>query len=175
MMEERELMRYIHIITISLFLSCFCHVASAEETSKKDRFQKIGEAIVLDTQTELMWASQDNGKDIDWNDAESYCEKFEAGGYTDWRLPELKELATLYTKDIKNKDGYYIINFITLTDCCPWSSDTSMGGASTFSYNTGKEPFASLEEAYQARALPVRNIEKVEPHGKMVKRDTGVN
>ena len=49
-----------------------------------ERFQEMGDNIVYDSQTGLMWASRGNGKDIDWYEAETYCNKFAAGGYDDW-------------------------------------------------------------------------------------------
>ena len=161
-------MKSICFIALTVVLSCFVHIAAAEEIAHVNRFQKLGDSIIVDAHSGLMWATRDNGSDIEWDDAERYCENFEAGGYTDWRLPDLKELATLYTKGQKNRDGFFIVEHITLTDCCPWSSNTSMGGASTFSFNTGKQPFASMSDSYQARALPVRSIKQGEVHPIMV-------
>lgn len=55
-----------------------------------DRFIRTGE-IVYDTKTKLKWQSKVNGKQINRNDAISYCE---AQGL-DWRLPNLYELKSL--------------------------------------------------------------------------------
>jgi hypothetical protein len=156
-------MRLIGVITISLLFFGFSQ-AFAEEAQQNERFQVVDESIVFDAQSGLMWASQDNGKDIDWYDAERYCKEFEAGGYTDWRLPDIKELATLYTKDKKNKNGFFIIDLIQITDCCPWSSDENMGGAAIFSFKSGKRPAGYLADTYLLRALPVRSTNKMEIH-----------
>ncbi len=147
-----------------MLILCFSQGFAAEEAHENERFQVVDDTIVYDSQTGLMWASQDNGKDIDWYDANKYCKDFKAGGYTDWRLPTIKELATLYTKDKKNKSGYFIIDRITITDCCPWSSDENMGGATIFSYKTGKNPDGFLGDTYQLRALPVRSTKKMKKH-----------
>jgi len=40
----------------------------------------------------LEWLQNDNGGDIDWNSAKSYCE----GRHRGWRLPSLRELESLY-------------------------------------------------------------------------------
>ncbi len=157
-------MRIISIITIIVLFCSISLSLAAEKALQNKRFQRVDNSIVIDSQTGLMWASQDNGKDIDLYDAEKYCEDYEAGGYTDWRLPDIKELATLYTKGNKNKDGYFIADIIRVSDCCMWSSDESMGGASIFSYNTGREPFGYLHDTYQLRALPVRGTLKAGPH-----------
>jgi len=50
----------------------------------------------MDMKTCLMWASEDNGYDIKWKDAKRYCENYRGGGYTDWRMPTIDELAGLY-------------------------------------------------------------------------------
>jgi hypothetical protein len=110
-----------------------------------------------------MWASRDNGTDVDYYEAVTYCKEFQGGGYTDWRLPELDELATLYTEGKKNRDGYFITDLITLTDCCMWSAVVITGGAESFSFKTGKKPFGFMRDSYQLRALPVRSAGKEKP------------
>lgn len=51
--------------------------------------------IVLDTSTNLLWAARDNGFDIDWAKAKTYCENCRLGGYADWRMPTADERAGL--------------------------------------------------------------------------------
>jgi len=150
-------MRVLFVFFMGMLLTALPGQSTAAEMAiQADRFQAVGENIVYDAQTGLMWAAQDNGKDIDWYEANTYCKKFKAGGYDDWRLPDIKELATLYTKDKKGRSGFHIVDPITITDCCVWSADENMGGAAIFSYNTGKEPAGFLADTYQLRALPVR-------------------
>jgi len=155
-------MRIMHIVIFLLICTCFNPLAFAEDTQQKERFQKDGEAILIDSLTGLMWARQDNGKDIDWWAARDFCKDFNAGGYTDWRLPDIKELATLYTSEQSNKDGYFIAGSIKLTDCCIWSSYDILGGALTFSFNSGKRNPNSFGNTYQLRVLPVRGTSKVD-------------
>lgn len=76
----------------------------AERQATEERKQMIGDGrfisyddgTVRDTQTNLMWAAKDNGRDINWANAKSYCEKYRGGGYMDWRMPTQYELAGLY-------------------------------------------------------------------------------
>jgi hypothetical protein len=56
-------------------------------------FMDSKEGVVLDTKTNLMWAAKDNGSDINWANAKSYCENYRGVGYTDWRMPTQNELA----------------------------------------------------------------------------------
>jgi len=61
----------------------------------KNEFVDNGDATITDNATGLMWMQDDNGEGILWEDALSYAENFEAAGYTDWRLPDAKELQSI--------------------------------------------------------------------------------
>lgn len=50
------------------------------------------DGTVTDTATGLMWKQDDSGSSMVWENALSYAENFEYAGYTDWRLPDAKEL-----------------------------------------------------------------------------------
>ena len=102
-----------------------------EEASilKKDgRFIAYRNGTVLDTKTNLMWAARDNGRDLDWAEARSYCENYRGGGYTDWRLPKHGELASLYdaSKTYSSDCGteVHLTEFIHLTCRMYWSANT---------------------------------------------------
>ena len=89
-----------------------------------DRPQKTGlepavpEGVYLDPETKLMWTIEDNGKDIDWHQANQYAEQLRLGGYSDWRLPTIDELKKLY--DPQNLSENKIRKPFRLTACCPW-------------------------------------------------------
>ena len=53
-----------------------------------------------DPATGLMWAKKDNGKDVSWEQASEYCAKLQLGGFNDWRLPTIEELAGLYDSSV---------------------------------------------------------------------------
>jgi hypothetical protein len=54
-----------------------------------------GDGTITDNATGLMWMKSDNGVGILWENALSYAEGFEYAGYTDWRLPDAKELQSI--------------------------------------------------------------------------------
>ncbi len=54
-----------------------------------------GDSTVTDTVTGLMWQQQDDGTAMDWNSAAAYCGDLALAGYTDWRLPDNKELISI--------------------------------------------------------------------------------
>ncbi len=103
--------------------------ASAKEIKRDGRFIAYDNGTVKDTKTGLMWASKDNGEDINWNDAKRYCKNYRGGGYTDWRMPTQEELAGLYdeSESYQVTQERYIVHLtklIELSSCCPWASET---------------------------------------------------
>jgi len=101
----------------------------AKILKKDDRFIVYADGTVLDTKTKLMWAARDNGGDITWSQARSYCENYREGGYLDWRLPSYAELATLYdpSKTYESDCGseVHITDLIHLSCRMYWTSQTS--------------------------------------------------
>lgn len=61
------------------------------------RFTDNGNGTVTDIRTGLMWqqATGSNGAAMTWKAALAYCENLSLAGYTDWRLPNIRELASL--------------------------------------------------------------------------------
>ncbi len=54
-----------------------------------------GDGTVTDHASGLMWGREDNGQGVDWEDALWYAEGSELAGYSDWRLPNVKELQSI--------------------------------------------------------------------------------
>jgi hypothetical protein len=128
-----------------------------KEIAKDGRFIAYDDGTVLDTRTNLMWAAKDNGKDINWQKAKTYCESYKVGGYTDWRMPTQNELAGLYDSSINGNDGYHLTTQITLTSCCPWASETRGSDAAYFSFYSGIRYWNHQSFDFDTRALPVRS------------------
>ena len=65
----------------------------------------VGAPVVSDAVTGLLWQGCDaglagtdcagSGVSMDWQQALAYCEGSSWGGFTDWRLPNVKELRSL--------------------------------------------------------------------------------
>jgi len=60
-----------------------------------NRFVDLGNGIIHDAATGLMWQQGDTGVGVDWEEALGYCESLTLGGYADWRLPNAKELQSI--------------------------------------------------------------------------------
>ncbi|MRR15862.1 MAG: DUF1566 domain-containing protein [Deltaproteobacteria bacterium] len=118
---------------------------------------------VLDTKTALMWAAVDNGTDITWEAAKSYCENYDAGGYRDWRMPTPGELAGLYeaarTAGAQCAGEFKIhvaTDFIRVTCFAAWTSETRGPDATQFSFVYGTLSPYRQSHTYGVRAIPVR-------------------
>ncbi|MEN6508869.1 MAG: DUF1566 domain-containing protein [Smithella sp.] len=139
--------------------------AAAREIIRKDeRFIAYDNQTVVDTQTNLMWAAKDNGQDINWYDAQKYCENYRGGGYTDWRMPKKEELAELFDKGNPKhqacfpKYEIYLTNLIDLSCCCPWASEREDNDAAYFNFDHGRTHWDERSEDVKKmyRVLPVR-------------------
>jgi len=70
-----------------------------------------GDGTITDTSTGLMWTKTDSRKDtgrgMNWNEAKTWVDGLTTGGHTDWRLPTIAELKSIYEPSltIKDKDG----------------------------------------------------------------------
>jgi len=131
--------------------------------TRDDRFIAYDNWTVLDTRANLMWAAKDNGSDINWMDAKSFCENYRGGGYTDWRMPMEDELEGLYYRHRSYKSDYgediHTTSLIRLTSVWIWSSNTHGSDAYNFDFNYGTP--TRNQQSYFAflRALPVRSTE----------------
>lgn len=151
-------MKIIFLGFVAALLSCLSPPQGlCGEQGQEERFFVPVKGVVLDKESGLMWAAADNGADINWSDSLTYSQVYDAGGYTDWRLPTLDELAGLYEKEEKETGEYGITPKIKLTSCCVWSSDESLRSFAIFSYRTGNKPWGFQEDTKDLRVLPVRD------------------
>lgn len=60
-----------------------------------NEFVDNGDGTITDDASGLMWKQEDNGEGIDWTTALSYAENADFADYSDWRLPDVKELQSI--------------------------------------------------------------------------------
>jgi hypothetical protein len=137
-------------------------IPSAKEIKRDGRFIAYDNGTVLDTSTSLMWATADNGYDINWQNAKNYCDNYRAGGYTDWRMPTQGELVGLYDPSKSGRgvcDQRYEIHVATklidITCFGSWASETRGADAANFFFNGGERGW--YRQTIYYRVLPVRN------------------
>jgi hypothetical protein len=67
----------------------------AQYTGNVPSYTDNGDGTITDNVTGLFWAQDLSTSAYSWTDASEYCESLTLGGYTDWRLPTVKELWSL--------------------------------------------------------------------------------
>ena len=134
-------------------------VYAARETGRDGRFIAYDNGTVLDTRTDLLWAAEDNGSNIAWQEAKGYCENYLGGGHTNWRMPTQDELAGLYdaAKTYKSTcgDDVHLTALIHLTCSALWASETQGLAAAAFRFRDGQRGWAPHSGSHGLRALPV--------------------
>ena len=68
-----------------------------------------------DTATGMMWTARDNGKDVNWLGAVGYCQHLSLAGFSDWKIPTLDELSTLFAGEYHSAGGIHIRASIALS------------------------------------------------------------
>ncbi|MBT3209617.1 MAG: DUF1566 domain-containing protein [Bacteroidetes bacterium] len=66
----------------------------------ENNLQDNNDSTITDNSSSLMWTKYDDGSGMNWEDALSYAEAATIAGYSDWRLPNVKELQSIvdYTR-----------------------------------------------------------------------------
>ena len=144
-------------ITAAVLSAVWAAAASAapKETGRDGSFIAYDDGTVLDTRTNLMWAAKDNGQDVIWADAKTYCENHRGGGYQDWRMPTEAELARLFdkTKTYPAEKGgkVHMTGLMHLTYVWTWAAE-----GSHFSFYTGNA--GRVSQNYTGHSvIPVRS------------------
>ena len=122
-----------------------------------DRFTDHENGTVTDNQTGLMWAAKDNGVAISWQNGLLYCQNYSGGGYTDWRMPTLAELESLYDPAAENKQGYHVTPLIETSAQSIWASETRGFKAARFNFTYGNVYWLRQTYSGPTRVLPVRS------------------
>ncbi|MFZ4455869.1 MAG: DUF1566 domain-containing protein [Bacteroidales bacterium] len=102
----------------------------------KNKFTDNKDGTISDSATGLMWMQEDSGKGMNWQEALSYAENHSFAGFSDWRLPDAKELQSIIdygrspsTSNSAAIDPLFnctkIVNEAGIADYpCYWSSTT---------------------------------------------------
>lgn len=80
---------------------------------------------VIDLITDLVWQKSDDGVKRTWQNALEYCRDLSLAGFSDWRVPEVKELATLVSFDVY--DPAIDPVFLNTSSADYWTSTTAAG------------------------------------------------
>lgn len=113
------------------------------------------DGTVIDTETRLMWQQATAPGAYTWEHALSYCKSLNFAGYSDWRLPTLKELFSIV--DYSRLNPAINTNYFpdTVSDSY-WSSTTYADGTSGawgMSFGYGDDDCYYKSNSYYVRAV----------------------
>ncbi|MFC1736617.1 DUF1566 domain-containing protein, partial [Candidatus Hydrogenedentota bacterium] len=116
-------------------------------------YKDNGDGTVTDENTRLKWQQTPPEEHLTWSEAAEYAEELELAGYSDWRVPTIKELYSLaaFYGDIKTLTPYIDTDHFDfyypdtteghrIIDAQYWSSNeyvgtTMFGDSSAFGFN----------------------------------------
>ncbi len=113
-----------------------------------NQFVDNGNGTITDNATGLMWMQNDNGTGVLWKDALSYAENATYAGYSDWRLPDTKELQSIvdYTRSPATTGSAAINPMFTCTQI------TNEGGVADYPWYWTNTTFSSASQTNGASA-----------------------
>ncbi len=117
----------------------------------------IGAGTVYDTKTKLTWQQSFSSSTMAWADAKTYCANIGSTlGGTGWRLPTVKELATLIDNTLATGPLIDTTAFPNTPSTWFWSS-TQQVGSTTIAWLVA---FAngSVNVSYKTSAIQVRCV-----------------
>src|ERR1700722_9904223 len=80
------------LLFVGLCISTLAGAQAAETATVPAKPDATSNSTWTDPATGLMWAKEDNGSDVSWQQASDYCTKLQLAGYNDWRLAAIEEL-----------------------------------------------------------------------------------
>jgi len=161
-------MALIWFLPVSLALTQSAVADPFDAVGNKDRWKNLGNGVLKDERTKLEWLQDDNGDDIDWNEARSYCD----GRHNGWRLPSLQELKSIYDEresGVQCAQAYCKVSLqFHLTGTWFWSA-TQVGKDSTDGIElawgvlmaNGAQTQTVRDASYGSRVLCVRDPQLV--------------
>jgi len=88
-----------------------------------------GDQTVSDAASDLMWEQNDSQTSMNWDNAIKYCENISTAGYSDWRLPNAKELQSIvdYTRSPDSSNSAAIDPLFNATSITNEAGQTDWG------------------------------------------------
>ncbi|MCF8459837.1 MAG: DUF1566 domain-containing protein [Flavobacteriales bacterium] len=110
-----------------------------------NNFFDNGDETITDSATGLMWQQSDNGNTYDWENGLSFAENLSLAGYTDWRMPNAKELQSIvdYTRSPNTTSSPAIDPMFS---CTPITDPNGIGGQ--YGYYWSSSPLQDGPQPY---------------------------
>lgn len=131
-------------------------------------FQDNHDGTITDRSTGLMWTKSDSAGGMDWESALKYAETASVAGYTDWRLPDAKELQYIvdYTRSPDTTDSPAIDPVFDVSEITNESAqkDYPYFWTST-THNEGRKPVSCAVYISFGRGMGQRRGVNMDVHG----------
>ncbi len=151
-----------------------CGAAAVTRTQPSERFDDQGDGTVIDRATKLMWMKcvlgqtpaaggcAGNAIAPTWDDAKAEAQALNRGGrlfFSDWRLPQVRELATITEPACENPRTNVAV-FPATPPAPHWTATSRAGAASTttiYALSFGAEGVQLLDKSDRAHVRLVRS------------------
>jgi hypothetical protein len=138
------------------------------ESYATNSFSDNNDQTISDSATGLMWEKNDSQTPMDWDAAISQCENSTTANYSDWYLPNAKELQSMvdYTRSPDTTNSAAINSVFNATSFTNEAGSTDWGSywSSTTHKNTGNSGDSAAYIAF-GRALGYMNDQWLDVHG----------
>jgi hypothetical protein len=137
------------VVSVQKVASQYLRAVRGGQSRSLDHFVLNDTGTVTDKDTGLMWR-QATDVPMTWESALTHCEHLVFAGYSDWRLPTIKELFTLvdhrranpaidpaFFPGTQGSDYYSASSFTNAATHC-WQMDFGYGNFGYVNYNWGK-------------------------------------
>jgi len=131
-------------------------------------FQDNNDGTISDLATGLMWQQADDGQTRNWEDSLSYAENSDYADYSDWRLPDAKELQSIidYTNSLQENGKAAISDLFDLTQITDAKGEVNYGFYWTSTTHLdGRNPYDSAAYVAFGEALGKMNGQIMDVHG----------
>jgi hypothetical protein len=131
------------------------YVRAVRGNQTPSAFTANGDGTVTDNATGLMWSQATDLTPLSWQAALAWCEDLSLAGYEDWRLPTLKELASIVDDDVDGLavDSTYFPDTMAAYYWTATSSAYNPEQAWLVSFSLGNNGHGSKNTTYYVRAV----------------------
>ena len=143
-----NILKYLSLICLLALSAC----AQLGGGVDPERFQINSDGTVLDKETDLMWAAEDNSQSLTWAEAGEYCTSYSGAGHQDWRVPAVSELAALLEAGIRQNE-----KIIRISGDRIWASETDDSTGAFCSFHGAGCGWLEKVVSISLHALPVRD------------------